>query len=112
MSATMQMPEQDLGTEQSAAVERAVLDIDDRDLKPGDIDLIVALLLSHTKRDAARMADVSEATLYRRLQDPAFQQALRVSRDQYRRRIVDRMADAYCADPITRLMHRLLEPAA
>jgi hypothetical protein len=47
------------------------------DIRQGDIDLIMALLRTRTRRDAARVAGVSEPTVYRRLQDPAFQRHYR-----------------------------------
>jgi hypothetical protein len=43
-------------------------------------DLILTLLSSPTKREAARRLGISEATLYRRLQDPAVREAYRKAR--------------------------------
>jgi hypothetical protein len=49
-------------------------------LRPGDLQLIVAILDAPTLRDAARMAGVSEPTVYRRSKGPAFQRALWAAR--------------------------------
>src|SRR5690348_2319722 len=44
-------------------------------LGQGDVRIICALLLTGTRRDAARLAGVAEATLYRRLAEPGFRRA-------------------------------------
>jgi hypothetical protein len=54
---------------------------DGDDIRQGDIDLIMALPRTRTRRAAARLAGVSEPTVYRRLQDPAFRQRYRKAHD-------------------------------
>jgi hypothetical protein len=54
---------------------------DGDDIHQYDIDLIMALLRTRTRRAAARLARVSEPTVYRRLQDPVFRRAYRKARD-------------------------------
>jgi hypothetical protein len=54
-------------------------------LRPGDLQLIVAILDAPTLRDAARLAGVSEATAYRRSKCPTFQRALWAARKLYLR---------------------------
>jgi type II secretory pathway component PulF len=50
--------------------------------KKGDAALIVALAKGLTARSAATEAGLSERTVYRRLQDPAFRQAVDAARSQ------------------------------
>jgi hypothetical protein len=52
-------------------------------LRPGDVELIAALVTCRTQREAAREAGVSEATMYRRAKSTAFQHALREARREY-----------------------------
>jgi hypothetical protein len=64
-----------------AEVAGVVAQEDGDDIRQGDIDLIMALLRTRTRRDAARQAGVSEPTVYRRLQDPAFRRCYRKAHD-------------------------------
>ena len=52
------------------------------DLDPKYDQFIFALLNSRTKEDAARMAGISRATMYRRLADRCFVSAFRAARRQ------------------------------
>jgi hypothetical protein len=49
-------------------------------LRQGDERLILALASTRTRRDAARMAGVSEMTIYRRLRCAAFARVLALTR--------------------------------
>jgi hypothetical protein len=64
-------------------VVQTLTDADLAGLRPGDVELIAALVTCRTQREAARQASISEATLYRRAKDPAFQHALREARREY-----------------------------
>lgn len=61
-------------------------------LRPGDVELIAALVTCRTQRDAARQAGISKATLYRRAKCPAFQHALREARREYLRQTIGALA--------------------
>ena len=75
-------------------------------LKPKQRAAIVALLSEKTKRDAAKMAGISERQLYVWLQNPIFNAALAESeaeaRSQIRRQITSRAASI--ADVIADIM--------
>jgi hypothetical protein len=62
------------------------------DLRQGDVDLIAALLMTRTHRDAAQLAGISEATLYRRLKNAGFRRALLDAQSRYLEETVDVLA--------------------
>jgi hypothetical protein len=61
-------------------------------LRQGDTDLIAALLVTRTIRDAARLAGIGEATVYRRMKDAAFQRAWREAKQRYHQETIDGLA--------------------
>jgi hypothetical protein len=71
---------------------QTLTDADLAGLRPGDVELIAALVTCRTQRQAAHRAGISEATLYRRAKSPAFQHALREARRQYLRQTIDALA--------------------
>ena len=78
------------------------------DRRMADIALIAALAGGATVADAARAADVSERTAFRRLQDPAFQERLREAREGTIRRAVAMLAEMGTEAAAT--LRALLEP--
>jgi hypothetical protein len=61
-------------------------------LRLGDIDLIIALLLNRTVRDAAAQCGVSVATARRRAKDPAFQRVFWRAKKRYLAQTVTTLA--------------------
>jgi len=62
--------------------------------RKGDAGLITALAGGRTIRDAARTSGVSEATVYRRLEDPAFRQRVAEARGKLVDNALGQLADA------------------
>jgi len=70
--------------------------------RKGDAELIVALAAGQTIRDAAAAASLSERTVTRRLQEPAFRQEVANTRTLMLSRAVGMLADA-AADAVMTL---------
>jgi hypothetical protein len=62
--------------------------------RKGDAGLVTALAGGQTIRDAARASGVSEATVYRRLEDPAFRQQVAEARGKLIDGALGQLADA------------------
>src|SRR6266540_2460033 len=62
--------------------------------RKGDSALVAALAAGRTVRDAAKTAGVSEATAYRRVQEPAFRQAVTEARAKLIETAVGQLAEA------------------
>jgi hypothetical protein len=81
-----------------AAEVGEVLDQEDLGLRQGDVKIIVALLKTSTRWDAARLAKVSERTLYRRLRNPKFRRALDMAEKLFLQEVAWNASDADGAD--------------
>jgi hypothetical protein len=62
--------------------------------KTGDEGLVIALAGGASVREAAEASGLSERTIYRRLEDPAFRQQVQDVRGEFVRQAVGRLAAA------------------